>query len=193
MEIDQHDMIAREMLKEHNQPTVFFLTGERIGLRAVTEADINQRYLSWMNDPQTTRFLQFRAFPQTLADLKAYWTAQQKKEILFLAICLLDGTHIGNIHVGPISWIDRRADVAFILGDVSQRGKGYMTEALGLVEDHCFKTLNLNRLQAGFEEENMASWKVFKKNGWKAEGLRVQFFFRDGKFVDMYNVAKLKQ
>lgn len=193
MEIDQHDMIAREMLKEHDQPTVFFLTGERIGLRAVTEADINQRYLAWMNDPMTTRYLQFRAFPQTLADLKAYWLAQQKKEILFLAICLLDGTHIGNIHVGPISWIDRRADVAFILGDVSQRGKGYMTEALGLVEDHCFKTLGLNRLQAGFEVDNEGSLKVFRKRNWKPEGFRRQFFFRDGYFVDVENVAKLKQ
>lgn len=193
MEIDQHDMIAREMLKEHDEPVSFFLENEAIGLRPVLESDINAKYLSWLNDPKTTHFLTFRAFPQTMDDLKAYWTAQQRKEILFLAICLPNGQHIGNIHIGPISWIDRRADVAFILGDVSQRGKGYMTEAVELIENHCFNTLNLNRLQAGYEADNIGSKRVFEKRGWKVEGVREQFFFREGQFVDMVNVRKLKR
>ena len=56
-------------------------------------------------------------------------------------ICLVeDGRHIGNIKLGPIQWLHRRADLSLFIGDKSCWSLGYASEAIGLVRDWAFRS-----------------------------------------------------
>ena len=49
-------------------PSVYspFLSGRRLYLREVRPEDANDNYYRWMSDPEVTRFLESRFFPNSL-------------------------------------------------------------------------------------------------------------------------------
>ncbi|HEY9012282.1 MAG TPA: GNAT family protein [Devosia sp.] len=63
-------------------------------------------------------------------------------------------------------------------------GKGFMTEAVGLVVAYAFDNLLLHRVHAAFLPHNMASRRVLEKNGFKEEGFAENYLQIDGKWAD---------
>jgi ribosomal-protein-alanine N-acetyltransferase len=171
-----------------------FLEGERIYLREVRPSDVNEDYYRWMNDPDITRYLESRFRPNSLEGLREYVVAKLKDpESVFLAIVLKDGDrHIGNIKLGPINWIHRYADIGIIIGEKSCWGCGYATEAIALMADYGFNTLDLHKLTAGCYDLNQSSAKAFLKAGFVQEGVRRSHFYCDGKYVDDIMLAKIR-
>jgi RimJ/RimL family protein N-acetyltransferase len=170
-----------------------FLVGEKVLLRAVTDADVTDQYVAWLSDQEVTRFMGWRGFPSARHQVAEYVRSQEADDTLFLAIVSRqDQAHVGNIHLGPIDWVHRRAELAMILGDKAAWGKGYMTEAFELVIRHAFHTLNLHKLKAGTEAGNAAAIRVFHKTGWIEEGRLRQETFRDGEFRDLMLFARFK-
>ena len=170
-----------------NQPDYTrFLEGERIYLREVRPSDVNESYYRWMNDPEVTRYLETRFFPNAMEGLREYVASKLgDRDNVFLAIVLKQGDrHIGNIKLGSINWIHRFADVGLMIGEKDCWGKGYATEAISLVTLYAFKTLNLHRLTAGCYDANMGSAKAFIKAGWRQEGIRKSHFYSNGTYLD---------
>jgi RimJ/RimL family protein N-acetyltransferase len=168
-----------------------FLIGRGLYLRPLTEQDVSERYVAWMNDPEVTKYMGWRAFPSTSQEITDYVRSKKRGDSLFLALIIRRGEkHIGNIHLGPIDWVHRRAELSMMIGDKSAWGKGYMTEAFNLVIHHAFTTLNLNKLKAGTEADNAPSIKVFRKTGWVEEGRLRREFFRDGTYRDLIQFAR---
>ena len=91
----------------------FYVQGERIYLREVNPADVNDNYYRWMNDPEVTRYLESRFFPNDMNSLREHVHQKLKdRNNVFLAIVQKDTEqHIGNIKLGPIDWMHRLADV----------------------------------------------------------------------------------
>ena len=171
-----------------------FLVGKAIYLRPVCEEDATDRYVAWLSDPEVTRYLGWRAFPSTKHEILEYLRQQRSGESLFLAIVVkATDLHIGNIHLGPIDWVNRRAELAMLLGEKSAWGKGYMTEAFELVIHHAFSALNLHKLKAGTEAENLAAIRVFQKTGWIEEGRLRQETFRAGTYQDLVLFGRFNQ
>lgn len=63
-------------------------------------------------------------------------------------------------------------------------GKGFMTEAVGLVVAYGFDSLLLHRVHAAFLPHNVASRRVLEKNGFKEEGFAENYLQIDGKWAD---------
>lgn len=63
-------------------------------------------------------------------------------------------------------------------------GKGYMTEALGMVVEKAFTDLGLHRLEANIQPSNRASIKVAKKLGFRREGFSPGYLQVQGKWRD---------
>jgi ribosomal-protein-alanine N-acetyltransferase len=63
-------------------------------------------------------------------------------------------------------------------------GKGYMTEAVGLVVPFAFNSLGLHRIHAAFLPDNIASRRVLEKNGFREEGYAEHYLQIDGRWAD---------
>lgn len=85
----------------------------------------------------------------------------------------------------------RRAELCYMFAyDVW--GKGYATEACRAVADYGFEVMNLNRIEAPVDPENIASIHVLKKLGMQCEGLLRQRVISNGQPRDrnMYGLLK---
>ena len=163
-----------------------FLEGKRIYLREITQEDVADNYYDWMSDPEVTKYLESRYWPQSKERIAEYIASMKPPENIFLAIISkeIPGRHIGNIRLS-INLFHRFAEIGLIIGIKSLWGKGYGTEAISLVRDYAFGKLSLLKLTAGSYVTNTASIKAFKKAGFVEEGLlRKQYHTEYGKRTD---------
>jgi RimJ/RimL family protein N-acetyltransferase len=93
--------------------------------------------------------------------------------------------HIGNISLQSIDWINKSAEIAFLLGEKKYWGKNIMFEAGSLLIDHGFKMLNLHRIYCGTSSENIGMQKLANKLGMIKEGQRKDALFKNGKYLDV--------
>jgi ribosomal-protein-alanine N-acetyltransferase len=173
--------------------TVSVLEGPRIYLRKIVPFDVNANYHRWLNDETVTEYLEIRHTRRTLKDLREYVSGViARKDDAFFAICLSDtGKHIGNIKLGPINKDHRFAHIGFLIGEREFWGMGYATEAVEIVTRYAFETLKLHKVLAGCYANNEASLRVFKKNGFKKEGVQVSQWLCKGKYIDGILLAKV--
>lgn len=151
------------------------LHGVAIYLRSLNPDDASPAYLSWLCDPEITRYLEVRFMPsQTIEKLCDYINVNaDSSENLLLGIFLdADDSHIGNIKLGPVDWNHRTADIGLLIGDRLQWGKGFATEAIKIVSQYAFHTMGLVKLTAGCYAENRGSINAFIKAGYFLDGMR---------------------
>ena len=72
------------------------------------------------------------------------------------------------------------------IGDQSNRGKGYGSEAMRLIIDYAFFELNLHRIQLTVFDYNQQAIALYERLGFQREGVFREFGQRDGKRYDMY-------
>ena len=140
----------------------------RLLLRNLTGADVTQRYLSWLNDPEVLRYLEIRfSKVSDLKELGSFVNAVNKStDTLMLGIFRKDtGQHIGNIKLGPIKFDHARAEIGFLIGDRLSWGAGYASEAIQAVAQFGLERLNLAKIGAGCYETNLGSMKALLKAG----------------------------
>jgi len=171
------------------------LEGEKVYLRPVGLSDIGEKYLKWVNDREVTRFLEIRFERHNLKSIKDFVdkTANDPDSVFLAIVKRDDGSHIGNIKLGPINWIHRVGDISLFIGEKSEWGKGHATKAIQLVVDYAFQKLILHKITAGVYKPNVNSLKAFKKNGFRVEGVRNKQCYFEGDFVDLYQIGLINK
>ena len=162
------------------------LEAERLYLREVRTADVNDTYHRWMNDPDVTRYLESRFYPSSMEGIADFVASLRgDRNNVFLAIMIKqDHRHIGNIKLGPINWIHRTADIGLLIGEKDCWGQGYAAEAIRCLRGYAFSVLNLHKLTASCYDCNLGSARAFLKAGFHQEGTRKEQFFCEGRYVD---------
>lgn len=161
------------------------LYGDRIFLRRLTEADVSEDYVSWMNDPAINQYLESRFYTHTIESTKVFIRSVTNDNNYQFGIFLKEtGKHIGNIKIGSINHYHRFADIGFLIGDKECWGRGYATEAIGLATDFAFKTLKLHKLWGGLYSPNIGSLRAFQKNGYEQEGVKRSQYLLNGVYYD---------
>ena len=163
-----------------------FIEGASIYLRDVRDTDVNETYRGWMNDPEVNQYLESRFSPATLESIGDFVrTHIADRNHVFLAIVLRDGDrHVGNIKLGPINWIHRFGDIGLMIGAKDCWGRGIAAEAISLLVEHAFSTLNLHKVTAGAYSTNRGSIRAFEKVGFEIEGVRKAHFLTDQGYCD---------
>lgn len=171
-----------------NLNDIKFLKGETIYLRSLLESDVEDHYIKWLNDQEVVKFNSHGRFPFTREKLLEYVRlVKHSNEMLVLAIIdIKSEKHIGNISLQSINWIDRNAEIAFILGEKDFWSKGIMYEAGKMLLTHAFAVLNLHRLYCGTSSENISMQKLAIKLGMNKEGERIDAIFKNGKYYSIY-------
>lgn len=84
----------------------------------------------------------------------------------------LQGRLVGQVTVGNLGREPREPAYVGYWIDRSQAGRGITPRALALVLDHAFVTLDLPRVEANIQPDNLASRRVVDKLGFRLDGLR---------------------
>ncbi len=154
------------------------IEGQNVALRPVTDADVTDEYVAWMNDPEVGVFLETRFTSHSADDVRRYVKTQNEAAAAeFLAIIRrADRRHVGNLRIGAIDRHHHTATIALVIGDKSAWGQGLGSEAIALATTHAFWALGVRKLTARCYSTNVASIRAFEKAGWRHEGRQVSQF-----------------
>ena len=106
--------------------------------------------------------------------------------LIVWAICDSSSLHIGNISLQSISFVNRSAELAVIIGNQAYWGKGITTLAAQYCLFHAFYHLNLNRVFSSTAATNLAMLAVFNKLRMSYEGVLRQHLFLNGEYQDQH-------
>jgi diamine N-acetyltransferase len=176
--------------------------GERIRLRAVEKADLS-RFVEWLNDPEVIRGLLLHN-PLSQAEEDSWYERmlQRPADEHVMAIDLrlpADAGQtptwklIGSLSFDNIDWRVAAAELGIVIGDKSYWNQGYGTEAVRLLVQFGFNTLNLNRIFLHVYETNPRAIRAYEKAGFTTEGRERQAEFRNGSYIDVLRMSILKE
>lgn len=170
------------------------LIGQKINLRFPTLDDAYS-IAKYCADKEISQYT-FIPHPYTLQDA-----------IDFIEMCIEDRKSMSSLHFGiehkktkeiigmiglnSINNTHLRGEMGYWVAKPFW-GNGIMFEAINLLTDFCFQKMQLERIYAHVQPENIASWKVLEKAGYEREGLLKKFLCINGTMRDHYIYAKLK-
>jgi len=139
--------------------------GNKIFLKILSPDDVGEKYLTWMQDKEVTKFLESRWDEYSVKKLKEYVkkTNDSSDNFLFGIFLKENNTHIGNIKIGNINHFHGYGDLGFLIGK-DHWNKGYGTESIKLATNYAFNQLKLHKLFAGIYSNNIGSYKAFFKS-----------------------------
>ncbi len=168
------------------------LKGPRLTLRAITPDDL-PRYVAWLNDVEVTRHLTIY-LPMNLDDEEEWYQRQRKDPTtLNLAIETETGEHIGSVGLMKIDHRTQSAELGIVIGAKEHWGKGYGREAITVLLEYGFHTLNLNRITLRVDADHPAAIRCYQNCGFVMEGEMRQAVFRDGQFINQYRMSILRE
>ena len=165
---------------------VAFITGSLVYLRPLGREDLSGRYSGWLNDPEVMCYMESGIFPSTAEDLEKFFgeVTGSRNQVILAVVDKKSHQHIGNVKLGPIDWVHRRAHFGILIGEKEFWGKGAGAEATRLIVEYAFGRLNLNRVDLGVYAEHEAAVRCYEGVGFKIEGRMRQDFFHHGEYKD---------
>lgn len=164
---------------------------DRLTLRPFERRELTERYVAWLNDPESVRYSEQRHHKHTLATCEAYYLSMQRSGNWFLAILHNDGT---PVHVGNLSIVfdapNATADMAILIGESAARGHGLGREAWQAVMEHLLMVKGIRKVTAGTMSSNAPMMAVACQCGMGEEGRRRRQFLFEDRTVDMVLFAK---
>jgi len=168
-----------------------FLKSDDIYLRALSIDDVNQEYLSWLNNNDVTSGLVSGTFPSTMQELHNYVASKiADKNTVIFAICDINSNkHIGNIKIDNFDWISRTCELGILIGNKDFWGKGIGYASCELVCNYAFSALNIRKILLAVYSSNIAAIKVYEKLNFQLEGTLRNQVYLNGSFVDKHYMA----
>lgn len=188
-------MNNKNKLSPHNVDVI--IEGRTVILRPITANEINDRYLSWLNDPETNRFLEVRYRKQTIEDIYDYVNGLRSVrgcEIFGIFLKKSD-VHIGNVAITHFN-VNNHGTAIYgaMIGDQRARMLGLGAEAEALIVAFLFYNPQIRKVKAGAYEENVKSWQLLESLGFKREGiLRKEAVMMSSNICDSYLYGILRE
>lgn len=164
------------------------MKSKNIKLRALEPEDIDLLY-KWENDPEIWHFSNTRT-PFSRFDIEQYVLSTNKdlykdRQVRFM----IDMTGkeklqtIGTIDLFDFDPLNQRAGVGiFIIPEARQNG--FADEALQLLIQYAFNTLNLHQLYCNITSDNKKSIDLFKKNGFSFIGEKRDWILKNNDWIN---------
>ena len=172
---------------------MIYLNGQRISLRFLTIEDVNDNYLSWLQDDEVMQGIATSNY--TIDKLIEYVKPRlTNAQVAFFAI--IDNEtkkHIGNV---KIDFHDEKANVSelgLLIGDKDFWGKGIGYEACKLAINYGFEEMKLRKIYLAVYESNPKAKKLYEKLGFKIEGILRKHVYANGGFQDKYLMGIFKE
>jgi len=164
-----------------------------IQLKPLQRADLNERYLNWLNDPEVTKYMIGERFPVTMDHLEKYCGKMTNSPNHVIFAIWVDKVHVGNVTLNDIDWVARVANVGIMIGDKEFWRQGVGTESLRQISNYAFEKLNLRKLWAGMAFGNVGSLGAFERVGFSEEGRLDGHLYHDGSYCSEIIVGMLRR
>ncbi len=150
-------------------------------------------YTKWLNDRDVTQNLGSYSKVISIASEKEAIESMSKEGYNF-AMVLNDGDKlIGNISLFDFNQVYRSCELGLFIGEKNMRGNGYGTEAIKLLVEYGFKSLNLKNIMLTLDSENIGGHKCYLKSGFKEFGRRHNCRYIDGSYHDTIYMEIIKE
>lgn len=175
------------------------LTGQKCSLRTFTPSDakalaklLADNKFFWSTYEPLHRDEFYTEETQYKKILESLQLLQSNREFSFGIFDYGSQQLIGHISLYSVKRLPYSS--CFVGYSIDERfaGRGITTEAVRLVLEFGFQTLNIHRIEAYVAPQNLASVRVLEKSGFVREGLLRQLLFINGVWVDHYMYAILQ-
>ena len=166
------------------------LEGKTVNLRVMEKEDL-PLFVEWVNIPEV--FGEYNPLRQiSRAEIEKDYD-KGTLELTDFIIEKKDGSKVGLIcHFTLTHPVGKMLEIGYSLVP-SERGKGYGTDAVGIMVDFLFLSKSIERVQACTDARNVASQRVLEKSGFKREGTMRKYLFIRGEWRDAYLYSILRE
>jgi len=167
----------------------------RLALRSFQDSDL-EPFLAYRNDPEVAKYQSWDVpYPREsgLQFIELMKTASLQRQGEWVQLSLeLKSTHqmIGDVAFCAMVYDGQQALMGYSLARSYWR-KGYAFEAVTALLNYLFEERGLHRVIAECDVENMASWKLLEKLGFRREAYLVENTYFKGKYGSEYHYAML--
>lgn len=148
--------------------------GENVDSFGVSIRDLNETkvdldtYLGWLRDEDNNPFIESVRANYSRAELTDYLKSKlESSNVRFWGIFTELDEFIGTVKLDPIDFVQGNAWLGIMIGDVSQRGKGYGRMVLQQVAQYSSENLKLKELILGVHKNNLPALRLYKKQGFQ--------------------------
>ena len=156
----------------------------------------DERYRSWFTDQDVTKFNSHGLFPKSEKALIDF-ADNLGNNNLVLKICYgdvcSDGIHwIGNASLQSFNFINNSAELAIVIGEKTDWGKGLGTSVCEILLYHAFIKIGFNRVWTGTSKLNVGMQRICEKIGMKHEGTSRAGMYLLGEYHDIFHYGILR-
>lgn len=157
-------------------------------IRKFTTEDIPNK-VDWINNPNNNKYLHYE-LPLEIRKTELWFENVKESKNRYDGVIVADDEPVGLI--GLLS-IDNKAKKAeyYICLNYKDTGKGIAGIATRKLLKYAFDELKLNKVYLFTEESNLPAQRLFKKIGFKSEGILRDDVMNNGKFVNRYVMSVL--
>ncbi len=171
------------------------LTGERLRLvpLGVEHFEAVRR---WRSDPEVTHYWITQDVP-TAAMIQQWYERNRTAGALLWAVMLGDDP-IGYVTLFDVDPVNRKAELALMIGERRAWGQGFAKETLRTLLRHALAPkeaggLGLNKVYLAVFSENVAAQHAYAACGFHEDGVLREDMYRDGTWHDQILMSVLKR
>jgi RimJ/RimL family protein N-acetyltransferase len=168
------------------------LRGRLVTIGPILPEDTGALFL-WKNDvaaaksDSTYRPLDWLAYKKWFDEI-----GTDSSRVVFAIRKLEEAPIIGFIALAKIHAVFRSAEMGLRIGKEADRGHGYGKDAIALVLDYAWRSLNLSRIQLNTFANNERAIRTYESAGFEYEGTLKRAAYIDGNWVDVVIMAALR-
>lgn len=170
-------------------------TGQLVYLTHTEREEYLPAVQRWNRHAETIALADFDlAYPKTDEDSERWYGFVCKLEdgFEFSMRTLADGKVIGSCGLFCINQRNRNAEFGIMIGENTNWGKGYGSDAAKIVLRFAFEELGLNRVFLDVLATNPRAVRSYQKAGFVHECTRRQAIWRDGIYHNAYRMGILR-
>ena len=162
-------------------------------VRSLRESDLNGPYQSWFENQEVCKYNSHGKFFKNANWFREFYDNLNREGQVVWAVCHQDDGHIGNVSLQSISFINRNAEYAILIGNPKHWRKSVGLNASLALLRHGFEKLNLERVYCGTAGTNVGMQKLAVQMGMTEEGRRRKHLFLNGQWEDMVEYGVLRE
>ncbi len=171
----------------------FFILN-RVYLRGIQKEDFTEGLFYWANDQEVTYYMVTGLKPSIKEKMEQLYldTINNDKELVFAIVDKESDKTIGLVGLYQINPQVGSTEYRIIIGNKSFWGKGIGTECTNTLVNYAFRSLNLNKVWLGVNDENIGGVKSYEKSGFVREGMLRQEIYRNNKYYGAVRMSILR-